>query len=47
MGACYAKIDAPIFFDLPNVKKVGIPIRAIPNVAYNDGIERIDGVCGI
>ena len=46
MGACYVRLDAPLFFDLPNVKKVGIPIRAIPNVAYNDGLGRIDGVCG-
>lgn len=46
MGACYVRLDAPLFFDLPNVKKIGIPIRAVPNVAYNDGLDRTDGVCG-
>lgn len=46
MGACYAKLDAPIFFDMPGVKKVDIPIRVVPNVAYSDGLERVDGVCG-
>ncbi len=46
MGACYVRLDAPLFFDLPNVKKVGVPIRIVPNVAYTDGLDRIDGVCG-
>lgn len=46
MGACYVKLGAPLFFDLPTVKKFEIPIRAIPNVAYDDGLERLDGVCG-
>lgn len=46
MGACYIKLAAPLFFDLPTVKKFNIPIRAIPNVAYDDGLDRIDGVCG-
>ena len=46
LGACYVRLDAPLFFDLPNVKKLGVPIRMVPNIAYNDGIERVDGVCG-
>ena len=46
MGASYVRLDAPLFFDLPNVKKIGVPIRAVPNIAYNDGLDRIDGVCG-
>ena len=46
LGACYIKLDAPLFFNLPKVKKIGIPIRAVPNVAYDDNIDRIDGVCG-
>ena len=46
MGACYARLDAPLFFDLPRVKEVGVPIRIVPNVAYIDGLDRIDGVCG-
>lgn len=46
MGACYARLDAPLFFDLPNVKKIGIAIRMVPNVAYIDGLNRLDGVCG-
>jgi hypothetical protein len=47
MGACEIKLGAPLFFDLPTVKKMcNLPLRIVPNVAYSDGLERIDGVCG-
>lgn len=37
LGVSYAYIDAPLFFDLDEVKKVGIPLRLVPNRAYIDG----------
>ena len=46
LGACYVRLDAPIFFDMQKASSVGVPIRVVPNVAYNDGLDRVDGVCG-
>ena len=46
LGVCYVRLDAPLFFDLPKVKNYNLPIRAVPNIAYADGISRSDGVCG-
>lgn len=46
LGVCYIRLDAPIFFDLEKIKEYNIPIRAVPNVSYVDGIKRADGVCG-
>lgn len=46
IGVCYIKLDAPLFFDLPRVIQYGIPIRAIPNIAYDDGMIRANGVVG-
>ena len=40
------RLDAPIFFDMQKASSVGVPIRVVPNVAYNDGLDRVDGVCG-
>ena len=47
-GVEYARLDAPLFFDLENVKHryPGLKLRAVPNVAYNDGLPRLEGVCG-
>lgn len=45
-GVCYVRLGEPLFFEMDNVKKFDIPIRAIPNVAYVDGLPREDGVCG-
>ena len=45
-GVCYVRLDAPIFFQLDKVKELGVPVRAVPNVAYLDFIPREDGVCG-
>ena len=46
LGVSYVLLDAPLFFELDKVKSKGIPIRAIPNIAYSDNIPRIDGVSG-
>jgi hypothetical protein len=35
-----------LFFDLPNVKKFDIPLRAVPNVAFEPYIPRENGICG-
>ena len=32
---------------MDKVKSLGIPVRAVANVAYNDGLPREDGVCGV
>ena len=46
LGVCQAYIGMPLFFDLPTVKKIGIPLRAVPNVAYEAYIPRENGICG-
>lgn len=46
LGVCYAYIGMPLFFDLPNVIKIGVPLRAVPNVAYEAYIPRDSGICG-
>lgn len=46
LGACYVRLAEPLFFQMDEVKKFGIPVRAVPNVAYVDGFVRTDGVCG-
>lgn len=46
LGVCQAYIGIPLFFDLPNVKKIGVPLRAVPNVAYEPYIPRENGICG-
>lgn len=46
-GVCYIKVDAPLFFDMPYVASKGIPIRAIPNMAYGDGFPRKNGLFGV
>lgn len=46
LGVCYARLGEGLFFDMKTVKNVGVPIRAIPNIAYIDGLPREDGVCG-
>jgi hypothetical protein len=47
-GVEYARLDAPLFFDLENLKQLypDLKLRAVPNVAYNDGLPRLEGVCG-
>ena len=45
-GVAYVRLDAPVFFQLDRVKELGVPVRAVPNVAYLEYIPREDGVCG-
>jgi len=45
-GAAQALIDAPLFFDLPTVKKYGMKVRVIPNLCYRNYIPRANGICG-
>ena len=47
MGVCYVRLAEPLFFQMDEVKKFSIPVRAIPNVCYSDGFYREDGVCGM
>ena len=46
MGASYVLIGAPLIFDLKNVKRYNIPIRAIPNLAYEPYLDHPNGICG-
>lgn len=46
LGVCYVRLGPSLFFSMDRVKAIGIPVRAIPNVAYNDGLPRGNGVCG-
>lgn len=45
LGVCYFRLDAPIFFDLDRVKKLGIPVRAVANVATLSDIPKQDTWC--
>jgi hypothetical protein len=31
---------------MPEVKRLGIPIRAVPNIAHDGYLPRADGICG-
>lgn len=42
----YIKLDMELFFQMDRVKKIGIPVRAIPNIAYNDNLSHINGING-
>ena len=46
MGVCYVRLGEPLFFELDKVRRFGIPVRAVPNVAYVDMFPHADGVCG-
>jgi hypothetical protein len=46
MGAAYLYISAPLTFDLPFVKKYGIPVRVCANVAHDGYVKRDNGVSG-
>ena len=46
MGVCYIQVGASLFFDLKEVSNFMIPIRAVPNVAYDDGLYRPNGING-
>lgn len=48
LGSYYLKLGAPLFFEWDLVTKVipEVKIRHTPNIAYNDGLPRLDGVSG-
>ena len=47
LGVCYVYLQPPLFFDMDNVKKVGIPVRAVPNWAYDENyLPRPHGIHG-
>lgn len=46
LGVSYLRVAAPLFFCMPELQGLGVPIRAVPNVAYEDYLLHEDGVCG-
>lgn len=46
LGVCYIRLDAPLFFEMDEVKRFGIPVRAVPNVAHLNEIPNKNGVYG-
>ena len=46
LGVCYFRLEAPVFFDLDKVRKLGVPIRAVANVATISDIPKKDTWCG-
>lgn len=47
LGVCYIKLGMPLFFEIEKLNKYNIPIRAIPNVCYMDGLPRENGINGM
>lgn len=46
LGVCEVLLGAPLYFDLAEVKKHGVPIRLVANVCFDGYIPRPNGVCG-
>ena len=46
MNVYYVRVGGPLFFDLDRVVLMGARIRAVPNIAFEDGLSREDGVIG-
>lgn len=46
LGVAYVRLDAPLFFEMDEVKKFDIPIRAVPNVAHLGDIPNKNGIYG-
>ena len=46
LGVSYVRLDAPLFFEMDEVNKIGIPIRAVPNVACFGEIPTKNGIFG-
>jgi len=48
LGSKYVRLGAPLFFDLDNIHKFfpDLKIRLVPNIAYDDGYIRENGVAG-
>ena len=45
LGVCYLRLGGALAFSLDKVQKIGIPIRAVPNVANEYPWPDEDGVC--
>lgn len=45
-GVCYIRVGMGLFFNMNYLKDIKTELRAVPNVAYIDGLKREDGVCG-
>lgn len=46
LGASYALIGIPLIFELADIADYGIPLRAIPNLAYEPYLKRENGLIG-
>ena len=46
LGVCYLLINGLLMHQLHYVKQLGIPLRAIPNIAHLDDIPRQNGIYG-
>ena len=46
LGVRYVRLAPPLFFELDKVKNIGIPVRAVPNVAYDAYFPHENGICG-
>ena len=46
LGVCELLLGAPLYFDLAEVKKHGLPIRLVANLCFDGYIPRPNGVCG-
>ena len=46
LGAEYAYVGIPLFFDLDNASNYDIKLRAVPTVAYNHSLPHDNGICG-
>ena len=46
MGVSQILIGIPLIFDLKNVSRYELPLRAIPNIAYEPYLIHKDGICG-
>ena len=46
LGVSQVFLGAPLYFDLPFISRLGVPIRLCANQCYFDSIPREDGVCG-
>lgn len=46
LGVCEAYIGGPLYFDLKQVAKIGLPIRLVANVCFDNYIPRHDGIRG-
>ena len=46
LGVSYIVVGTPLMFNLKKVKSYGIPLRAVPNLAYENYIPHQDGIIG-